>query len=153
MAARPGNDATTSESAGSAARRVARRPVALLLVLLMAVGSVFLWIGIPVGWIYGVSQTVDTSQPTLGPYLLLLVAIPLSMVIVGRLLFKLNGVYTRVTGQSERVRVQLPWHKSMRGERESGYNPSVLDLVMVVSVSIALFCFALWFFLFAGSPV
>lgn len=132
---------------------VIRTPVALLLVLLMAVGSVILWIGIPVGWVWVASQTVDTSQPTLGPYLLILFAVPISMWVWGKLLFRMNGVYSRLTGQNYHVRAQLPWHKSMRGERGSGRPTTVLDIVMIVSVSIALTAFGIWFLLFAGSPI
>lgn len=124
-----------------------------MLVLLMAVGSVVLWIGIPVGWVWVASRTVKTSQPTLGPYLLVLCAVPITMWVWGRLLFRLNDLYSRLTGQTYEVRTQLPWHKSMRGERSSGRPTTVLDLVMIVSVSIALTAFAVWFFLFAGSSI
>jgi hypothetical protein len=134
-------------------RTLATKPVAILLVLMMAVGSVVLWIGIPVGWVWVASRTVKTSQPTLGPYLLVLCAVPITMWIWGKLLFRLNDLYSRLTGQTYEVRTQLPWHKSMRGERSSGRPTTVLDLVMIVSVSIALTAFAVWFFLFAGSSI
>jgi hypothetical protein len=137
----------------SFARTLVTRPIAVLLVLLMAVGSVVLWIGIPVGWVWVASRTVKTSQPTLGPYLLVLVATPLTMWLWGKLLFRLNDVYSRLTGQTSEVRTQLPWHKSMRGERGSGRQTTVLDLVMMISVSVALTAFAIWFFLFAGSSI
>jgi hypothetical protein len=128
-------------------------PVALALILLMAVGSVFLWIGIPVGWIYVVSKMVDTSQPSLGPYVLLIFAIPITMAIVGKLLFGLDHVYARVTGQESEVRFRAAWLKSMRGERTSGRQLTVLELTMIISVSIALLGFAVWFFGFAGSSL
>jgi hypothetical protein len=134
-------------------RMLINKPIALLLVLLMAVGSVLLWIGLPVGWVWVASRTVKTSQPSLGPYLLVLFATPISMWICGKLLFKLNAVYSRVTGQTYEVRTQLPWHKSMRGERGSGRPTTVLDLVMIVSVSLALTAFGVWFFFFAGSSI
>src|SRR3982750_4635506 len=81
-------------------RTLATKPIAILLVLLMAVGSVFLWIGIPVGWVWIASRTVKTSQPSFGPYLLVLLATPLSMWLCGRFLFRLNDLYARVTGQT-----------------------------------------------------
>jgi hypothetical protein len=137
----------------SVLRTVATRPIALLLVLLMAVGSVVLWIGIPVGWVWVASRTVKTSQPSLGPYLLVLFATPISMWVWGKLLFRLNSVYSRLTGQTHEVRTQLPWHKSMRGERGSQRPTTVLDIVMIVSVSIALTAFGIWFFVAAGSPI
>src|SRR3954464_8517734 len=97
-------------------RTIATTPVALFLILLMAAGSVFLWIGIPVGWLYLASRMVDTSQPTLGPYLLVIFGIPVTMVIVGKLLFRLDGVYRNLTGQASEVEFRAPWLKSMRGE-------------------------------------
>jgi hypothetical protein len=137
----------------SVLRTVATRPIALVLVLLMAIGSVVLWIGIPVGWVWVASRTVKTSQPSLGPYLLVLFATPISMWVWGKLLFRLNSVYSRLTGQTHEVRTQLPWHKSMRGERVSQRPTTVLDIVMIVSVSIALTAFAIWFFTAARSPI
>jgi len=128
-------------------------PVALALIALMAVGSVFLWIGIPLGWIYLVSKMVDSSQPSLGPYVLLIVAIPVTMAIVGKLLFGLDHIYARVTGQDSEVQVRAPWLKSMRGERDSRRRLSVLEMTMLVSVSLAVVAFAIWFFGFAGSSL
>ena len=137
----------------SFARTLVTRPIAVVLVLLMAIGSVVLWIGIPVGWVWVASRTVKSSQPSLGPYLLVLFATPISMWIWGKLLFRLNDVYSRLTGQTHEVRTQLPWHKSMRGERANNRPTTVLDLVMIVSVSLALTAFGVWFFLFAGSSI
>lgn len=134
-------------------RTLATKPIAVLLVLMMAVGSVVLWIGIPVGWVWVASRTVKTSQPSLGPYLLVLCATPLSMWLWGKLLFRLNDLYSRLTGQSYEVRAQLPWHRSMRGERTVSRPTTVLDIVMIVSVSIALTAFGIWFFFFAGSSI
>ena len=132
---------------------MAKRPIAILLVLMMAVGSVVLWIGLPVGWVWVASRTVKTSQPSFGPYLLVLLATPISMWLWSKLLFRLNDLYSRVTGQSYEVRTQLPWHKSMRGERGSNRPTTVLDWVMIVSVSLALTAFGVWFFFFAGSSL
>jgi hypothetical protein len=137
----------------SLGRTLVTRPIAVLLILLMAVGSIVLWIGIPVGWVWVASRTVKSSQPSLGPYLLVLCATPISMWIWGKLLFRLNDVYSRLTGQTSEVRTQLPWHKSMRGERSSNRPTTVLDLVMIVSVSVALTAFGVWFFFFAGSSI
>jgi hypothetical protein len=126
---------------------------ALLLIALMAVGSVVLWLGIPVFWLWLASRVVSTSQPTLGPYVMVLIGIPVSMVIVGKLLTRLNAVYGQVTNTTPTVKVQMPWMKSMRGERESGRPRTILDVVMVCSVSVALLLFGVWFFVFAGSSL
>lgn len=144
---------TTGTRRRSLWRTIVTTPVALFLILLMAVGSVFLWIGIPVGWLYLASRMVNTSQPTLGPYMLVIFGIPVSMVIVGKLLFKLDGVYQSVTGQDSEVQFRAPWLKSLRGERDGGRKLTVLEMTMIVSVSLALTAFGLWFFLFAGSSL
>ncbi len=128
-------------------------PVALVLIALMAVGSVFLWIGIPIGWIYAVSHMVDSSQPSLGPYVLLIFGIPITMWLFYKLLFGLDHVYARVTGQQSEVRFRAPWLKSMRGERTTARRLTVLEMTMIISVSIALLAFGIWFFGFAGSSL
>jgi hypothetical protein len=132
---------------------VGRKLLAVLLIALMAIGSILLWLGIPVGWLYLVSRLVKSSQPSMGPYVLLIVGIPASMIVVGKALAKLNRVYGEVTGTTPTMRVRSPWMKSMRGERDSGRERTVLDVVMVWSVALALLCFGVWFFAFAGSSL
>jgi hypothetical protein len=132
---------------------VGRKLLAALLIALMAIGSILLWLGIPVGWLYLVSRLVKSSQPSMGPYVLLIVGIPASMIVVGKALSKLNRVYGEVTGTTPTMRVRSPWMKSMRGERDSGRQRTVLDVVMVWSVALALLCFGVWFFAFAGSSL
>src|SRR3954447_20154212 len=130
-----------------------RRLAGALIILLMAVGSVLLWIGIPVGWLYLVSRLVDSSQPAMGPYVLVIVGIPATMVVMGKLLAVLDRTYGRVTGTAPQARAPLPWHRSLRGDRHVARRRSVLDIVMVCSVALAVLCFAIWFFVFAGSSL
>jgi hypothetical protein len=137
----------------STLRTILTNPIALLLVIVMALGSVFLWLVVPVGWLFIASRTTETSAPTLGPYLLVIFAIPVTMYVVGKLLFRMNRLYERVTGQDADVRVRLPWHRSLRDSASSGRQSTVLDVVMIGSVAIALTAFAIWFFLFAGSSL
>lgn len=129
--------------------QVGSKLVALLLILVMAVGSVVLWLGVPIAWIYGASQLVSSSQPSMGPYVMVLVGIPVSMVLVGKALSKLNRVYGVVTHTTPEVRVVAPWRRSMRDGREAGHPRTVLDVVMVASVMLALLCMGVWFFFFA----
>jgi len=137
----------------SLTRTLVTRPAALLLVLLMIVGSVFMWVGVPLIWLYVASHATKTSAPTLGPYLLVIFAVPISMFVVGKLLFRLNGAYSRVTGQPYEVRVQLPWHRSLRDQTNPGRRSTVLEVVMICSVAVAVTAFAIWFFFFAGSSL
>jgi len=130
---------------GSTSTKIA----AILLIALMAFGSVMMWLGVPILWIYGVSQSVESSQPTMGPYVLLLFGIPASMVAVGKLLGRLNRIYGEVTHTTPEVKVVPPWRRSMRAERDAGQPRTVLDVVMVLSVSAAMTLMGIWFFFFA----
>jgi hypothetical protein len=134
-------------------RRALSKPAALILILLMAAGSVAMWVVVPVAWLYLGSQLQEGSTPSLGPYLLVLAGIVASMVVIGKLLGWLDRVYAIVIGVSREKRVQAPWHKSMRGDRGSGRERTVLDGVMIVSVTVALVVFGVWFFAFAGSSL
>jgi hypothetical protein len=82
-----------------------------------------------------------------------LVGIPGTMIAMGKVLAMLDRTYGRVTRTQAQARVQAPWHRSLRGDRAPARARSVLDIVMVASVALAVLCFAVWFFLFAGSSV
>ena len=129
------------------------RPTAVLLVLLMAVGSVLMWIGVPLGLLYLASRIADSSQPSAGPYLLVLLGLPVGMALVGTVLGYLDRAHQRVTGRHQDTRRPAAWLRSMRGERPVPRGGGVLDKVMIVSVALALAAFAVWFFGFAGSSL
>jgi hypothetical protein len=128
-------------------------PPAVLLVLLMAIGSVFMWIGVPLGLIYVASQLADSSQPSVGPYLLVLLGLPVGMAIVGKCLGYLDRLHGRLTGRHEEGKRTATWLRSMRAERAPTRRGGVLDKVMIVSVAIAIVAFGIWFFGFAGSSL
>jgi len=124
------------------------------LIALMAFFSVMLWLGIPIGWLWIGSQVQSDSQSTgFGPYFLVIFGIGISVFLVTKLLAWLNRRYARVSGADDVVRVRPPWYRSMRGEEDSRPPRSVLDVVMVISVSIAVTAMTIWFFFFAGSSL
>lgn len=124
------------------------------LIALMAILSVTLWLGIPIGWLWIGSQLQTGSQATgFGPYVIVLAGIIVSIVVVAKILAALNRTYGRLAGVAPTVRVRMPWHRSMRGEDDSRHEHSVLDVVMVISVSTAVLALTVWFFVFAGSPL
>ena len=128
-------------------------PPALFLVLLMGVGSIVMWLGVPLGLIYGASRLADTSAPTLGPYLLVFIGLPIGMAVMAKLLGYLDRVHQSYTRTGDDRPQQAPWMRSMRGERGSTRKRGVLDTVMIVSVGLALVLFGIWFFGFAGSSL
>jgi len=128
-------------------------PLSLFLIALMAIGSVVMWIGVPVGLIYLASRLADSSKPSMGPYVLILVGLVVGMMAVGKLLGALDRYHGRVTGLDDGKPEQAAWMKSMRGDRERKRRRSVLDSVMIISVGVALLLFGIWFFAFAGSSL
>jgi hypothetical protein len=132
---------------------VSNKAAAVVLIAVMVVGSLLMWIGAPIFWLWLGSQLQSGSTPSLGPYLLILVGVVVSMIVLGKLLSSLDRLYGCVTHTDASVRVRMPWHRSMRGERGSGRPTRVVDVVMVVSVSSALLLFGAWFFLLAGSSL
>jgi hypothetical protein len=118
----------------------------------MVVGSLILWAGMPVFWLWLASQLQQSQQPRMGPYLLVIAGIVLSAFAIGKGLAVLGRAYGRLTGSTQ-VRVRMPWHRSMRGEEDSRPTHSVLDVIMVATVGTAVGAFLVWFFLFAGSSL
>jgi MFS family permease len=123
------------------------------LVLVMAAGSIVMWLISPVAWLFVASRITDSSQPSLGPYLLVLVGIVLTAVVVGKFLGIVNRAHMRVTGRLADRREHATWNRSLRGERKPVNDRGVLEQVMLVSVGCALLAFGIWFFGFAGSSL
>jgi hypothetical protein len=132
--------------------RSAWSPAAVALVALMAFGSVVMWLGVPLGLVYVASKLADTPNPTMGPYLLVILGLPVGMAVVGKGLGALNRAHVRLTG-AETDAYRPGWTRSMRGERRVDRRNGVLDKVMIVSVAVAGIAFAVWFFGFAGSSL
>jgi MFS family permease len=130
-----------------------RQLAAAGLVVVMVLGSVFVWVISPVAWLWIASQMTSSTQPSLGPYLLVLVGMALTAVVVGKFLGAVNRKHMRVTGRLSDKRETRSWNKSMRGERTVTNDRGVLERVMLISVSCALVLFGIWFFAFAGSSL
>ncbi len=125
---------------------------ASLLVVLMAVGSVAMWIGAPVFWLWLISQFSESTSPSMGAYLLVFAGRVATVVVLGKTLGYLTRCQGAMTGRRPAGRDQTVWLRSHRGERNVQRDHGVLGTVMAVSVSVALLALGVWFFLFAGSP-
>lgn len=120
------------------------------LIALMAIGSALMWIGVPFGFVWLASHLQKGTDPSMGPYLVILFGVPISMAVIGKVLAALDRAFSRVTGYDPNDRpMPLPWHKSLRGERGSQRKRTALDVIMIVSVTLAGIAFGAWFFLFA----
>jgi hypothetical protein len=97
----------------------------------MAFGSVAVWIGVPIGWLWIGSQVdADSQDERFATYVAILAGVVVSVAVMGRLLAILNRAYSRVCGADEASRVRPPWHTSIRDEREPRAPHTVLDTVM-----------------------
>ena len=145
---------TPARAQRSRRQRILWSPVAIALVLLMAAGSVVMWVGLPLGLIWLASALTDSSQPSMGPYLLILIGLPVGMFAIGKLLGTLDRAHGRITGRIDDGPQRAAWLQSVRDERGPRRRQrSVLDTVMIVSVLAALVGGGIWFLAFAGSPL
>lgn len=109
-------------------------PLGVLLVVLMALGSILMWLGAPVGLIWLASRTASPANPTLGPLLIIAGALPVTMIVIAVILRRLDAWFSQVTGyNADSRRIAVPWMKGMT-ERRENRKATVLDVVMIVSV-------------------
>ena len=108
---------------------------AALMLAIMFVGSLVLWVGVPLAALYVGSQ-VQAATDSLGTAMLAMVA-----VVIGSLtmLIPFLGWLNRKHAE---VRVA-------RGRQDLG--PAALEGVMVVSAAVALLAFGIWFFFLSGA--
>jgi len=114
--------------------RLATTPLSAALVALMVAGCVFLWVGVPVLWLWIGSQ-LQASQP-LGTALMVMMLGAIGTIIcISIALARLN-----------RMHVEL---REARG-LPVGEN-SALEVILVTSAGLAVVGFAIWFLAFSGS--
>jgi hypothetical protein len=111
---------------------------AVLVVLIMFTGSLVLWIGTPLAWLWMGSQ-IQGATASLGTALAaMFFGVIATVALLAIVLAKLSNVYRA--------------NRRARGMDDPGH--SVLEGVLVVSAGFTLAAFVVWFFLFAGtSPV
>jgi hypothetical protein len=111
---------------------------AMLVVLIMFIGSLGLWVGTPLLWLYIGSQIQGATQSVSAALLAMFVGAVIQVTIVATLLARLSDVYRA--------------NCLARGQPDPGHG--VLESVLVVSAGLTLTVFVVWFFFLAGaSPV
>jgi hypothetical protein len=108
---------------------------AILVLLIMVVGSLVLWVGAPLLWLWLGSQ-IEGATASVGAAIgAAFLGAVLTIVLVAAILAKLSNFYRA--------------NHVARGLGDPGN--SVLEIVLVVSASVALFAFVIWFFFLAGA--
>jgi hypothetical protein len=108
---------------------------AVLMVTMMFVGSLVLWVGMPLAALY-VGSRVQSATDSLGVAMLAMVG-----VVIGSLVMLIPFL-----GWLNRKHMEL---RVARGHQDLG--SAALEGVIVVSATIAVVGFAIWFFFFAGT--
>jgi hypothetical protein len=111
---------------------------ALLVVLIMFIGSLVLWIGTPLLWLW-IGSEIQGATSSLGAALgSIFLGVIATITLLAVVLAKLSNVYRA--------------NRRARGLDDPGH--VVLESVLVVSAGVTLAGFAIWFLFFAGaSPV
>jgi hypothetical protein len=107
---------------------------AVLVVLIMVIGSLVLWVGTPLLWLWIGSQI--QAHTSLGAAVgATFIGAVLTIVLVAAVLAKLSNFYRA--------------NCMARGQADPGH--VVLEMVLVVSAGISLVAFVIWFFFLAGA--
>ena len=129
--------------------RIAAGFVAALMLLL----ALSLWTVIPLAWLWIGSQLAASQFPSMGPYLVVLVGVIVSILIMAWILGLLNELYMNLTGTRSVAPIRMGRMKSLRDSEKAHLPPTVLEMTIVGSVVIAFLCMMVWFFTLAGSPL
>ncbi len=121
----------------------------------MALLALTLWTVVPLAWVWLASQANASTQPGMGPYLLIIAGVPLTVAVLGKLLAVLSRAHARVAGSdsSPGQRPRTAWLRSMRGERDSGVTVGPLEAILISTFVLAACLAGFWFFFLAGSPL
>ena len=111
---------------------------ALLVILIMFIGSLGLWVGTPLLWLWVASQ-IQGATESIGTALAAgFVGVVVTVGVLASLLARLSDIYRA--------------NCRARGLTDPGH--VMLEGVLVVSAGITIFVFVIWFFFLAGaSPV
>jgi len=119
-----------------------------MLVAGMAVGSIFLWLGIPAFWVLVAAQISSPGTPAFGPIMLVLIATPLSMALFAPVLGRLDHAHRGLRGTLREGPRRAAWNKSMRDSSVESGDHGILERVMIISVVVAVGGAGIWLALF-----
>ena len=128
------------------------------LVAAMSVTAVNVWLGAPLAGLWVGSRLAgDSGNSMAAVAAVVIVALAVGFSLV-RVLAVLGVQYERVSGIQRTVHRQLPWLRSMRGERPHDPHSSAaaltaLDYVLILVVMACMIAFEIWFFFFSSSPI
>jgi hypothetical protein len=131
-----------------------RELAALGLIVVMVVGSLTLWLAVPLAWLWVASKLNQSLDPSFGSYAAVAVGIPATMLVLFTLLRRVDAAHRALTGTAmESTPAPPPWRRSMRDARQIRTPTSALDVILVATAIAAGVMLVVWFAFFAGSPL
>jgi len=120
--------------------RALDRVAAGFILILLGVGSLFLWVGIPYGLLWLFAKMTDSWN---GHFLMSVLLIPIAMALFAPVLFWLNGLYLRVTGVLRTEDDDDDPGRRLRGP---------LEIFLYAGMLMAIVALCVWFFGYAHNP-
>jgi hypothetical protein len=108
---------------------------AVVLLAIMILGSIVLWVGTPLLWLWVGSQVQGTTQSLGSALAVAFVGVIITVALLASVLSRLSDIYRG--------------NRMARGGEDPGH--VVLEGVLVVSAGVTMAAFAIWFFFFAGA--
>jgi hypothetical protein len=108
---------------------------AVLITLIMFIGSLGLWVGTPLLWLWVGSQIQGATESIGTAIGAMFVGVVLQVMVLASVLAKLSDVYRA--------------NCLARGQSDPGH--VVLEAVLVISAGLTVAVFVIWFFIFAGA--
>ncbi len=136
-------------TAGRTPQEILAALAVALLAVVIVTGSLFLWVGIPLGGLWLAGELTRSPQHFL---LLALCGIPTSMVAWGWFLYRVNSVYEglRAAGGAVAPRRSAWLRSSSDAHRRADRAPrALIDVAMSASLWTAVVLMAIWFFFYA----
>jgi hypothetical protein len=122
-------------SSARARRTLQASESAALLVAIMFLGSLAMWVGVPLGWLW-MGSLIQAQTGSVGYALLaMMCGLVITIALLGACLSWLNRLHVEV--------------RAARGRDVSG--TTALEHVLVASAAVALAVFLVWFFGYSGS--
>ena len=108
---------------------------ALLTVSIMFIGSLVMWLGTPLLWLWVGSQIQGSTDSLDLALLAMALGVPATVALLAGLLSRMSRVHRSIV--------------IARGHQDPGHQ--MLESVMIVAAGVAIVVFGVWFLLFAGA--
>lgn len=137
--------------AGRLVHEVLEATALAALAVVIVFGSAFTWIGVPLIWLWLAGRITTEPEHFL---LLVLCAIPTSMVVFGFLLYRVSRVYEALHGpRGGAAPPRTAWLRASSDQHRRASQAKaprqLVDTAMIASAWAAVILMAVWFFVFA----